>query len=230
MNSPFAFFASSIGKKWVVALTGIVLMLFLVGHLTGNLLIFLGPDAINDYAVFLHGLAHGAGIWIARIVLLACVVAHVTATLQLVRANRAAREVRYLHEATVQASRASRTMAASGLVILAFVIYHILHFTVGLNNEYYVENGPYYLPNGHHDVYKMVVDGFSNLFVSGFYILAIGLLCLHLSHGFSSVFQTLGLRTERSWPAILRAGHLFAAVLFLGNISIPLSVLFGFVS
>ncbi len=230
MNSFSAFFASSIGKKWIVALTGIAFMLFLVGHLTGNLLIFLGPDAINEYAVFLHSLAHGFGIWIARIGLLVCLVLHVTATLQLVRANRVAREVRYQHEATVQASRASRTMAISGLIILAFVIFHILHFTVGLNNEYYVENGPYFLANGHHDVYKMVVDGFSNLLVSGFYILAMGLLCMHLGHGFSSVFQTLGLRTERNWPAIQRAGQAFAGLIFLGNISIPLSVLLGFVS
>jgi succinate dehydrogenase / fumarate reductase cytochrome b subunit len=223
------FYASSIGKKWVVAITGLVFIGFLLGHLIGNLLIFLGPDALNEYAVFLHSIGHGMGIWVARIVLLVSLILHVVTTIQLVRQNRAARAVRYQHEKTIAASKASRTMAISGLIVLVFVIYHILHFTVGLTTSYYDPDGAYYLANGDHNVYKMVVDGFQNILVSGFYILAMALLSMHLSHGFSSAFQTLGLRTKSSWPAIHCAGKIFAAFIFVGNCSIPISVLLGVV-
>ena len=223
------FYASSIGKKWVVAITGLIFIGFLLGHLIGNLLIFLGPKALNEYAVFLHSIGHGMGIWVARIVLLVSLILHVVTTIQLVRQNRAARAVPYQHEKTIQGSKASRTMPITGLIVLTFIVYHILHFTVGLTTSYYDPDGAYYLANGDHNVYKMVVDGFQNLLVSGFYIFAMALLCMHLSHGFSSAFQTLGLRTERTWPAISLAGKLFAALIFFGNISIPVSILFGFV-
>lgn len=222
-------FTSSIGKKWIVALTGVAFMLFLVGHMIGNLLIYLGPDAINEYAVFLHSLGHGMGIWVARIGLLVCLVLHVVVTILLVKQNKAARSVQYEHEGTIQASRASRTMAISGMIILAFVIYHILHFTVGLNSSYYDPNGGYTLADGSHNVYAMVIDGFSSLLVCAFYIIAMGLLCMHLSHGFASVFQTLGLRSKKTGHVIDKAGYLFAAVIFIGNCSIPLAVYFGLV-
>jgi len=229
LNSLKKVFASSIGKKWIVALTGLAFIGFLLGHLIGNLLIYAGPDAINEYAVFLHSLGHGAAIWIARIGLLVCLVLHVVTTILLVKQNKAARGGGYAHDKTIQASKASRTMAISGLIVLVFVIYHILHFTIGLNSDYYDPEGGYTLANGAHNVYAMVVDGFSNVLVSGFYILAMALLCMHLSHGFSSAFQTLGLRTKKSWPAIKGAGYAFSALIFFGNISIPLSVLFGIV-
>ncbi len=230
-KSLVAFYASSIGKKLIVAITGIALLLFLAGHMTGNLLIYFGPDAINEYGVWLRELGHGSMIWIARFGLLVCFVGHVLTTILLVRQNRAARgEIRYQHEATIQASNASRTMIISGIIILAFLIYHLMHFTFGVANEYYTAGGPYELANGHHNVYKMVVDGFSWVPASIFYIVSMALLCFHLSHGFASVFQTLGLRTDRSWPLITAVGKLYAAAIFIGNVSIPLSILTGIVS
>src|SRR5690606_34985859 len=124
-----AYWNSSIGKKIIVALTGLVLVLFLAGHLSGNLLVFVGREAFNEYAYFLHHMLHGAGVWIARIGLLVALVLHVAATIALTRQNKAARK-QYEHQATVQASRSSRMMIWSGFTILAFVIYHLLHFTM----------------------------------------------------------------------------------------------------
>lgn len=222
-----SYYASSIGKKIIVAVSGLILLLFLAGHLVGNLLIFLGAHAINDYAVWLHELGHGAGIWVARAVLLTMLVAHVVTTISLVRQNRAARGERYQHEATIQASGSSRIMVWSGIIILVFVVYHIMHFTLGIGNEYYA--GGYNTEDGHHDVYRMVIDGFSVWYVSAFYIFAMALLCSHLSHGFASVFQTLGCNSERTRPIIRGAGLLYAGVIFFGNISIPIAVMAGLV-
>lgn len=232
MNSPLlsvaAFYRSSIGKKIIVALTGLALLLFLAGHLMGNLLVFKGPAAINNYAKWLHSM--GGLLWIARIGLLVCVVLHVVATVQLVRANRAARPEAYGSSATRRASRASRTMILSGLVILCFVIYHLMHYTWGTMNGYRdVTNTRYFLPGGDHNVYQMVVDGFNWIPASIFYIFSMGLLCLHLSHGFSSAFQTLGITTPGTRQTIDLLGKLYALFIFLGNISIPLAILTGIV-
>ena len=229
MNSAIAslaaFYRSSIGKKLVVALTGLALIGFLFGHMVGNLKIFMGPEKLNSYAAWLHSMP--AVLWGARLGLLACFVGHIVTTILLVKRNRAARDTQYAYHATVQASSASRTMIWSGVIILAFVIYHLMHYTLRVGNEY---NGASYVDAaGRHDVFKMVVDGFSWGPASAFYIFAMALLCWHLSHGFSSIFQTLGLRTERSWPAIKAAGLIVAGVLFIGNSAIPLAVLLGWV-
>lgn len=221
------FYASSIGKKIVVALTALVLLGFLVGHLTGNLLIFRGPETINDYAAKLRDL--GPLLWTARIGLLAAVAVHIIATLHLAAQNKAARPEEYQCEATIQATRSSRIMVWSGLTILTFVIYHLMHFTWGTLNNYYDPNGPFVLPDGRHDVYKMMVDGFSFWGNSLFYILALGLLCSHLSHGVSSLFQTLGLTTSRTRPLFKALGWAFAVLIFAGFSSIPVAVMAGFV-
>ena len=223
------FYASSIGKKLLVALTGIALLLFLLGHLTGNLLIFLGRDAINGYAEFLHHFLHGAGVWMARLGLLGATALHVIATIHLTCQNREAREQPYAFETTQKASRASRTMIISGLIILSFIIFHLMQFTIlpGPGDEGYYDAT--FTDHLRPDVYGMIVRGFSNWFVSLFYIFSMAFLCLHLSHGFASVFQTLGLRSDKSWPAIQAAGYAYAAFIFVGNCSIPLSVLFGIV-
>jgi len=215
------FWSSSIGKKLVVAITGIVLVGFLAGHLAGNLLMFVGPDAFNEYAKGLHELLHGAGVWIARIVLLTCFVLHIVATIQLTTANRAAREKRYEKEATVQAPKSSQIMIWSGLTILAFVIFHILHFTVRVSAELagYADAG---------NPFKMVIVGFENILVSLFYIIAISLLCSHLSHGTASIFQTLGLRTKKNAALINGGSKAYAAIIWIGFISIPIAVLTGF--
>lgn len=219
------FYASSIGKKMVVALTALGLMGFLVGHLAGNLLMFKGPEAINAYAAKLHAL--GPLLWVVRLGLLGVVGLHVVATLQLAAQNRAARPHEYVAEATLRATRSSRLMVLTGLTILAFVVYHLLHFTVGNLHGFYDEDGGYRLADGGMNVYKMVVVGFGVWFNSGFYILAMALLCSHLSHGFSSVFQTLGLTTPRTRSLITAAGWAFAILICGGFASIPVAVLAG---
>ncbi|MDA0766754.1 MAG: succinate dehydrogenase cytochrome b subunit [Verrucomicrobia bacterium] len=224
-----SFWGSSIGKKTIVALTGIVLLLFLPGHLIGNLLVFLGPDAINEYGVFLHEAGHGALVWVARIVLLTCFVVHIVATVQLTRQNRASRTP-YAFDATVQASRSSRLMIWSGLTILLFVIYHLLHFTVRVANDF---DGPAYQTTleGHpaQNVYKMIIDGFSWAPATFFYIIAITCLCSHLSHGVASVFQTLGFRSRKASTAIKIFGNLYALVIWIGFLSIPIAIfVFGY--
>ena len=223
-----AFAKSSIGRKIIVAVTGLALVLFLAGHLTGNLLIFAGRDAFNDYAQFLHEVFHGAGVWIARIGLLACFVAHVWFTILLTRENKTARK-KYAHQATVQAQRSSLMMIWSGLTILAFIIFHLLHFTVKAGTDY--ASFMQVMPDGseRHDAWKMVIVGFSNPLVAIFYIIAMTLLCSHLSHGVASIFQTLGLRTKKTAGPINVLSRIYAIVIYLGFISIPLAILlFGF--
>ena len=223
-----SFWDSSIGKKILVAGTGIALLLFLPGHMSGNLLLFAGKDAINEYALWLHNLGHGGAVWIARIGLLAALVVHVLLTIQLTARNRAVRQ-KYSHPATNRASRSSRMMIWSGLTILAFIIYHIIHFTVRIGNDY---NGTVYLTSlpGHegdvHNVHKMIIDGFSHTGNTVFYMIAITILCSHLSHGFASVFQTLGLRSRKSDLLIARAGWAYALLIWVGFLSIPVAVFF----
>lgn len=209
----------------LVALSALGLMGFLVGHLAGNLLIFKGPEAINTYAAKLHDL--GPLLWVARIGLLGLVGVHVVATLQLAAGNRAARPHEYMAPATLRATVSSRFMVMSGLTILAFVIYHLLHFTVGNLHGFYDGDGAYRLPDGRQNVYKMMVTAFGVWFNAGFYILAMALLGSHLSHGVSSVFQTLGVTTPRTRPVITAAGWIFALVICGGFISIPVAVLAG---
>lgn len=209
----------------IVALSALGLMAFLVGHLAGNLLIFKGPEAINAYAAKLHDL--GALLWVPRIGLLVLVGAHVAATLHLAAQNRAARPQEYAVDATLRATRSSRMMVLSGLTILAFVVYHLLHFTVGNLHGFYDADGAYRLADGRQNVYKMMVVGFGVWFNAGFYLLALGLLCSHLSHGVSSVFQTLGVTTPRTRPLFTLAGWAFALLICGGFASIPVAVLAG---
>ncbi len=225
INSVSLFWQSSIGKKIVVAVTGLLLVGFLVGHMAGNLLLFAGREALNEYAYFLHHMLHGAGIWIARIGLLVSLVLHVFATIALTAQNRAARKERYAHGATQAASRSSRMMIISGLVILAFIIFHILHFTVRIDPELAEMKDA----AGHHDVYGMVIKGFGGPVVSLFYVVAITLLCSHLSHGIASIFQTLGLRTRKTAGATRALSWGITVVLWLGFLVIPLTILFGIV-
>lgn len=225
-----SYWSSSIGKKLVVALTGLVMVLFLAGHLAGNLVLFLGPEAFNQYAYFLHNMLHGAGIWAFRVLMLVVVVAHIAATISLTRQNRAARQA-YEYKATIQASKSSRFMILSGLTILAFIVYHLLHFTARIGNEY--DTLERYKTTIHgvegqvHNAWQMVVDGFSGLavlHVTAFYVIAMTLLCSHLMHGVGSMFQTLGLRTKRSEALIKQISVGYAALIWVGFISIPLAI------
>ncbi len=223
------FYASSVGKKYVVALTALALLGFLPAHVIGNLLIFGGEEAINGYAHFLHTFGHGMGIWAFRFGLLGAFLIHVVATIQLVQQIRAARAAGYEVKTPQRSTAASRTMIISGLIILSFVIFHLLHFTVKVSPAY--KAIPPYLLDGKEvfNAYKMVVMGFQFLPSTIFYIIGVSLLCLHLSHGVASVFQTLGLRTRKTADLIQVIGKAYAAFIWVGFLAVPLAVLFGIV-
>lgn len=223
MNAILLFFRSSIGKKWIVALTGLVLIAYVLGHLAGNLQIFLSPDRINAYGAFLHGL--GLLLWVIRAFLLGCFALHIATTIQLAVENRKARPEPYIMKREVEATSASKTMIVSGLIVLCFVIYHILHFTANKIDPSFEHLHDQF---GRHDVYAMVIRGFNNPFAAFFYIAGLFLLCTHLSHGFSSFLQTLGLNSRKSTRGVFIGAQVLAWVIFAGYISIPVAVLLGY--
>jgi succinate dehydrogenase cytochrome b subunit len=225
VNTPAAFYRSSVGKKMIVAITGIILILFVIGHLLGNLQIFLGSDWINGYSQHLRDL--GPLLWAVRIFLLAAVTIHVYATIQLAIENRRARPEPYIDKEYVKATFASRHMVMSGLIVLAFIIYHIAHFTVRITDPRFALLKAD--PLNHYDVYSMMVYGFQSYLVSGFYVLGLFLLALHLSHGSSSFFQSLGLNDRKLTPRLALGGRIFAWLLFAGYTSIPIAVLLGLI-
>ena len=216
---------SSVGRKMIVAVTGVILILFVIGHLLGNLQIFLGPEWINSYSQHLHDL--GPILWFIRAVLLATVLLHIYFTILLAIENRRARPEAYRDRNYVKASWASRHMVISGLVVLAFIIYHLAHFTVRVTDPRFTLLKMDSL--GRYDVYSMMVYGFQNVYVSIFYIIGLFLLTLHLTHGSSSFFQSLGLTNQRLMPKLAIAGRIFAWLLFIGYASIPVAVLLGFI-
>lgn len=214
---------SSVGKKTVVALTGIVLVLFVTGHLAGNMTIFFGPNLINAYAMHLRDL--GPFLWVIRLGLLLTVGFHIYFTMLLWKENAASTPQKYAVSAPMKTTVFSRTMRLSGLFVLAFIVFHLAHFTLLWVDpsfaSYHTEL------NGHevHDVYKMVIVGFSNPIVSAIYIIALFLLAFHLSHGIGSLFQTLGITNKRLRGVYEGIARLIAWVLFFGYISIPTSIL-----
>ncbi|MGI8890880.1 MAG: succinate dehydrogenase cytochrome b subunit [Chthoniobacterales bacterium] len=225
MTNIAAFHRSSVGRKMIVAVTGLILILFVIGHLLGNLQIFLGPDWINGYAQHLRDL--GPLLWLVRVALFITVILHIYYTIRLAIENRAARPKRYKRKDTVKATLASRSMAWSGIILLAFIIFHILQFTIRATDPRF--NTLPVDPLNHYDVYSMMVLGFSSPLVSGFYILSMFLLALHLSHGSSSFFQSLGLNNQQLAARLAWSGRVFAWLLFIGYSSIPAAVLLGWV-
>jgi len=209
----------------IVAITGIILILFVTGHLLGNLQIFLGPDWINGYSQHLRDL--GPFLWLIRIFLLCTVIVHIYVTILLAIENRRARPEAYIDQEYVKATFASRHMAMSGLIVLAFILYHLAHFTFRKTDPRFALLKPD--PLNHYDVYSMMVYGFQNYLVSGFYVLGLWLLALHLSHGSSSFFQSLGLNNKTLTPRLSFGGRVFAWLLFVGYTSIPVAVLLGLV-
>lgn len=218
------FFNSTLGKKYIMALTGFLLFGFVIVHMLGNLQIFLGATAINDYAELLKSKA--ALLWGARLGLLAITILHVVTAIQLVLRNRAARPVNYGVAKPVGASLSSRLTAITGTLIFAFVVYHLLHFTIGVTNPDFLQLRD---AQGRHDVFGMMVRGFSNPFVAGVYLIAMAMLCSHLRHGVSSMFQSLGWKSGAYDALIDRVAIVAAAVVFLGNCAIVIAVLAGFV-
>ena len=213
------FLGSSIGRKVVMAVTGFILFGFVLGHMIGNLQVYLGPEAMNGYAAFLRQVLHGAGLWIARAVLLLAVGLHIWAATSLTLSSRAARPVGYRERRWTESTYASRTMRWSGVILFFFVVYHLMHFTFGNAHPSFIEG----------DVYHNFVAAFRSVPVSLVYIIAMILLGLHLRHGIWSMFQTLGV----SHPRYIRMAHVgawvFAALIVIGNVSFPLAVLAGIV-
>lgn len=213
------FWQSTNGKKAVMAVTGAILFLFVIGHLLGNLQIFDGPDRLNAYGRFLKNT--GELLWIVRIGLLVAVGLHILATVQLWSRNRKARPVGYSVKKSVNSSYADRTMYWSGPIVLAFVIFHLLQFTAG-----YIHPESKFIEG---DVYQNVVTGFRVWWVSVWYIFSMILLGFHLRHGLWSMFQSVGLNHPRHTPVLQRAALWIAILITLGYISIPVSVLAGWV-
>ena len=214
-----------------MAITGGAMFLFVIGHLVGNLQVFLGAESINRYGHFLQ--SNVEIIWPARISMLAMICLHVWSAISLSRENKAARPVQYANWKPNSASYASRTMLMSGLIIFAFIVYHLLHYTVmvkaiNFTGQDFAASPAFVDAEGRHDIFKMIVTGFSNPLVSGFYVIAIALLCLHLSHGVSAMFQSLGLKNHNYGPVMDKAAKFVALAIFLGYASIPIAVLCGF--
>ena len=228
MNIIGNIFGSSLGKKFIMAVTGFCLFGFVVGHMIGNLQVFLGPEAINRYGHFLQ--SNVELLWPVRIGLLVIVGLHIWSSIKLSAENKAARPVGYGTYKPVGSTYASRTMLMSGLIILTFIIYHILHYTAQV--QYINFTGQSFVtfedPQKRHDIYKMMVVGFSNPWVSLFYITGVGLLCLHLSHGISSMFQSIGWLNASYRPILEKASCALAVLIWVGYASIPIAVLLGF--
>ncbi len=220
-------FTTSLGKKYLMALTGIVLIGFVFVHMAGNLQMFAGQEQINSYAHSLQSLPWFV-LWGSRLFLLAAIVIHAWTAYSLVIENKAARPDSNEVEVTKRAGWSSLKMGLTGSIILAFVVFHLLHFTIRIVYPEYSEmktlvGSPD--QNEIHDAFQMVISGFKHDVVSIFYVFAMFLLCQHLAHGFSSVFQSLGIRSE-SWRAKLDlTAKAYAWLIFAGFSIIPLSVL-----
>jgi succinate dehydrogenase / fumarate reductase, cytochrome b subunit len=218
-NRAPGFWASTVGKKIVMAVTGIILFGFVIGHLLGNLQVFEGPAKLNAYGAFLHSI--GEFLWPVRIILLIAVTLHIVATVQLALRKKRARPIEYSVKKAIASSYASRTMYWSGPIVLAFIIFHLLHLTAG-----YIHPGAAYIEG---DVYHNVVSGFQVWWVSLSYVVAVSLLGLHLRHGLWSMFQTLGIHQPQHTLRFKKAAMVIALLITLGYISIPICVLLGLV-
>jgi succinate dehydrogenase / fumarate reductase cytochrome b subunit len=224
MTTLVRFLQSTILSKVVMAVTGLLLVLFLVGHMAGNLQMYLGQEKMNHYAETLQSL--GGLLWFIRFVLLLFLVLHVWTSIRLKLLNNAARPVPYAFKATVRATLASRTMIWSGIMIFLFVSYHLMHFTLFVTNPAYsglVDS------LGRHDVYSMVILGYQNTLISLVYIAAMVLLGFHLYHAIASMFQTLGVNHKKYTPIINGLGIVLSIIIVVGFISIPLGVMAGLI-
>jgi succinate dehydrogenase / fumarate reductase cytochrome b subunit len=223
------FYGSTIGKKITMALSGLVLVLFVLGHMAGNLKIFAGIDPstgdykIDDYGRFLRSMGaemmgHEGFLWVVRVVLLACLIVHAVSGIQLARLNRRAKPEGYKVSNYRSANAASRTMIYGGLFLLLFVVYHILHFTTGTVHFHGFVEG---------EVYANVFSAFRHYGMAAFYVVSMGLLAAHLYHGTWSMFQTLGVDTPQWNKGFRTVAKVVAVALFLGFSSVPVSIAAG---
>jgi len=218
------FYEAPIGKKVVMAVSGLILFGYVVAHLLGNLQIYSSnPAQINNYAGFLHNPANAIPLWAARAFLLVAVAMHITASVQLWSQNRSARPTRYVKKNDVPTSYAARTMLWSGPIVAAFIIFHVLHLTVGAVLPLEDVGGNPNTPDVHHNV----IAGFQNYGVSAFYIIAMILLCMHLYHGLWSMFQSMGINHPRYTPLLKKGAAIVAILIAIGNMSIPIAVMAG---
>ena len=211
--------ASSVALKLGMAVTGLALGGFVCAHLAGNLLLYLGPEVLNAYAKSLHDAPYL--LWPARSILLTCLLVHLACGITLQLRNRKAAG-QYVKRNYRTASVSSRTMLLTGSMVLLFVLYHLAHFTLRITDARFAQLG-------HTDVYQMLVLGFQSPIVTGFYLLSMLCLGLHLQHGLSSLLQTLGLNGHRYNRLISNGGRLLAWAIMLGNMSLPLSVYLGII-
>lgn len=211
---------SSVGCKVVMAVTGLALVGFLVGHLAGNLLVFGGPDAINGYARGLRN--YTPLLWIMRIGLLVAFVIHIFSGIRLTALNKKARPVAYKVKKNVRASFSSRYMGLSGLVVLGFALYHLAHLTLRVTHPQFANLNEF-------DVYQMLLISFKNPVLTLLYTVSVGLLMMHLSHGVSSLFQTLGIHHRKYQTLIANLGPSLSVILGLGFVSVPLAIFLGLI-
>ena len=218
-------YGTAVGKKYVMALTGIALMGYVLAHMIGNLKMFLGPKEINDYGEFLRALLvplapHGVVLWLLRLALIGAAVLHIHAAYSLTVLNRQARSVKYQSERDYQAANfASRTMRWTGIIVLLFLFWHLADLTWGWANPGYVRG----------DAYRNVVASLSRVPVAILYIVANIALGVHLYHGAWSLFQSMGWNSPRfnRWRRGFAIG--FATLITVGNVSFPVAVLAGVV-
>ncbi|MHB1299164.1 MAG: succinate dehydrogenase cytochrome b subunit [Gemmatimonadaceae bacterium] len=218
MNWLLGFWASTIGKKVVMAVTGVLLVLFLIGHMLGNLQMFLGADTMNRYAAFLK--STGELLWVARAGLLVAVVLHIVSAYQVTMRNRRARPVAYEKREPAVSTLASKTMRMGGVLIAFFIVYHLMHFTTGQLHPAFSHTG----------VYGNVILGFRSPWVVAFYVVAMAFLGLHLFHGVWSGFRTLGVAKPTPMPLQRKLALVVAVGVWAGFTVIPVAVLLGILS
>lgn len=218
------FLKSMVGRKIVMAVSGLMMVLFIVVHLLGNTSIFAGPNGINAYAMKLHELA--PLVWSYRLIMLILVSLHIYYGIQLTLENDKAKPQAYAVKKSLTATFAGKSMIWTGLIIGAFLIYHLLHFTIQVTNP-----GISAVRNldaaGRPDVFHMVVLSFQKALISLIYVGALIALAFHLTHGIQSFFQTLGLNNDRTFPVITKSGSLAALIILLGYVAIPIIIFMG---
>ena len=219
MSQAPTFLNSSIGKKVIMALSGVILFGYVLGHMIGNLQVYVGPEALNHYAVFLREVVHGWALWVVRGIMLAAVGLHIWSATALTLESRRARSQGYREQEWKESTYASRTMRWGGVIIGLFVVFHILNLTTGTVHPGFVEG----------DVYHNFIAAFQNVPTSIVYMIAMIALGLHLRHGLWSMFQTLGVSHPRYIAMAKTAALLFAVIIVAGNLSFPIAVLAGII-
>jgi succinate dehydrogenase / fumarate reductase cytochrome b subunit len=218
--------SDSIGRKVVMAITGLLMVLFVVGHMLGNMSIFAGANGINTYAEKLHAMP--AIVWATRVVMLAAVLFHLVISIQITLENGAASPTRYAVDRKLRATFAGRNMIWTGLLLGGFILFHLFHFTIRSVPGMDIVQVQDAL--GRYDVYAMVVAAFGRIVTAVVYVLAMVMLYLHLSHGIQSTFQSMGLNNPKTMPGFVKFGSVLSVIFLLGYGAIPVAILFGLIA